>query len=450
MPTTQHRGLIAELKRAAVIIGMSLFAGLLVGQPLAGLVVGNIAYFFLLFREAKEFYRWLEGKSSTLPETNQVLVDVAEAIHFIRVRHRKTQRRLQQQLSRVEKSTSALADGVVVIAEGDSLQWWNAAAGRMLNLEARTDSGQAITNFVRDPSFFAYLDAKDYSRPFQFEPTSEENRVLQLQVTQYGDNERLIVLRDVTHVTQLEQMRKDFVANVSHELRTPLTVLKGYFETFDGVSEILPPSVSKGIGQMSAQVERMNETVEDLMLLSRLDESDTLKASTLVDLSALARRVLDAAQELSAERHEFLDEIEDGHTIMGVEMELYSALSNIAFNAVKYSPDGGSIRFRLREKGGKIAFGVKDEGVGIEPKHIPRLTERFYRADSSRNRKIGGTGLGLAITKHVLLRHQAEMKILSWPGKGSTFRAIFPRIEASPELEDQSSALTKVGASVDD
>jgi two-component system phosphate regulon sensor histidine kinase PhoR len=447
---TRYRGLIAELKRAAIIIGLCLLAGTLVGQPLAGLVVGNVSYFFLLFREAKEFYRWLEGKSSNLPETNQVLVDVAEAIHFIRVRHRKTKRRLQQQLSRVEKSTSALADGVVVIAEGDSLQWWNAAAGSMLKLEAGTDSGQAITNFVRDPSFFAYLEAKDYSRPFQLEPTAEGHQVLQLQVTQYGASERLIVLRDVTHVTQLEQMRKDFVANVSHELRTPLTVLKGYFETFEDVSEMLPPNVSKGLGQMSAQVERMNETVEDLMLLSRLDESDTLKSSALVDLSALARRVMAAAQELSAERHEFLDEIEDGHSIMGVETELYSALSNIAFNAVKYSPDGGSIRFRLRIKGEKLSFGVKDEGVGIEPKHIPRLTERFYRADSSRNRKIGGTGLGLAITKHVLLRHQAEMKILSWPGKGSTFRAIFPRLKATLEVEDQSSARTKVGASVED
>ncbi|RMA82058.1 phosphate regulon sensor histidine kinase PhoR [Umboniibacter marinipuniceus] len=450
MQTTRYRGLIAELRRAVIIIGLCLLAGIIVGQPLAGLVVGNVAYFFLLFREAQEFYRWLEGKSSTLPEANQVLVDVAEAIHFIRVRHRKTKRRLQQQLSRVEKSTSALADGVVVIAEGDSLQWWNAAAGEMLKLEAGTDSGQAITNFVRDPTFLAYLDAKDYSRPFQLQLTAESTRVLQLQVTQYGGNERLIVLRDVTHVTQLEQMRKDFVANVSHELRTPLTVLKGYFETFEGISEMLPPNVAKGLGQMSMQVERMNETVEDLMLLSRLDESDTLKTTALVDLSALARRVMTAAQMLSAERHEFLDEIEDGHRVLGVETELYSALSNIAFNAVKYSPEGGAIRFRLRAKGDKLSFSVKDEGVGIEPKHIPRLTERFYRADSSRNRKIGGTGLGLAITKHVLLRHQAEMKILSWPGKGSTFRAIFPRLKDSIETVDQSSARTNVGASAED
>jgi two-component system phosphate regulon sensor histidine kinase PhoR len=403
--------------------------GLALDQVLVGLLVGIVLYAVILFLEMRQFYLWLEGKSSELPTHNHILIDIAETIHHIRRANKKTKTRLKAQLRRVEKSTSALDDGVVVLRDQDKLAWWNKAAEKLLDFQRDTDAGQPITNFIRTPEFIEFLNQASFSAPLLCEKPSQANEWLQFEVTQYGDNERLVVIRDVSRIVRLEQMRKDFVSNVSHELRTPLTVVTGYVETLTSINDTLPSPVVKSLHHIATQVDRMNEMVEDLSLLSRLDESDDILNASRVDLKSVSQQVIDQMRQISDGAHEINAELCDEAFVDGSERELYSALSNVAFNAIKYSPIGGEITVRLRDRGDSISFSVKDEGVGIDPKHIPRLTERFYRADASRATSIPGTGLGLAITKHVLIRHHGELRIQSWPGKGSKFKCTFPKAE---------------------
>lgn len=429
MKSNRYQGLSLELRRALLIISSLFLAGALLGYVFLGLLAGVSIYALILFVETRRFYFWLDGKTKDLPNHNHVLIDVAEAIHLMRSQHKKTKLRLKSQLRRVEQSTSALHDGVLVLRHFDRLAWWNEAAGKLLSLNPKTDSGQAITNFVRDPKFVAYLENSNFSTPLTLKRSGHEGQWIQFEVTNYGKEERLMVIRDVSKLLQLEQMRKDFVSNVSHELRTPLTVVSGYVENLEMFSDTLPEAVTHSLQHISAQVGRMNEMVEDLSLLSRLDESDSLISTTEVDLRQLVESLVAQMELLKRPEHEIIVELCDEVKVLGSQRELYSAFSNIAFNALKYSPAGGEIVVRLRDRGDKVSFSVKDSGIGIDPKHIPRLTERFYRADSARASVISGTGLGLAITKHVLIRHGGELRIQSWPGKGSKFKCTFPKYD---------------------
>jgi two-component system phosphate regulon sensor histidine kinase PhoR len=226
-------------------------------------------------------------------------------------------------------------------------------------------------------------------------------------------------------------MRKDFVANVSHELRTPLTVIAGYLETLlDNVEEV-NPRWRRALQQMQQQASRMQNLLNDLLLLARLETSDDPAETQPVAVDQLLQSIKSDAQALSGARRHRLQLQADPHLkLKGSEAELRSAFSNLIFNAIKYSPDESeiSIRWWSDEQGAHLA--VQDSGIGIEAKHLPRLTERFYRVDSSRASHTGGTGLGLAIVKHVLLRHRGRLDISSTPGKGSTFTCHFPASQA--------------------
>jgi len=233
------------------------------------------------------------------------------------------------------------------------------------------------------------------------------------------------VIMDITRLRQLEEMRKEFVGNISHELRTPLTVLTGYIETLqDQEMENLPPAWPKALKQMGQQTERMNLLAEDLVMLSRL-ETTSLPLKVPVNLDQLFEPIIDNAKALSSDKHKISFTSCDQPLLEGDAKELHSALSNLVYNAVKHNPQGCDIAIDISRDSNALKISVSDTGLGIEPLHIPRLTERFYRADSSRATQSGGTGLGLAIVKHVLLRHNGELKIESTLGKGATFTSRF-------------------------
>ncbi|GAB2723591.1 phosphate regulon sensor histidine kinase PhoR [Halomonas garicola] len=239
--------------------------------------------------------------------------------------------------------------------------------------------------------------------------------------------ERLPVAGDAARLNRLEQMRRDFVANVSHELRTPLTVLAGYLETYGDLAEALPPRLGRGIEQMQAQTARMQNLVNDLLLLSRLEIDQGGEDHAWLCPAKLLERIAGETRALSADRQTIAVEgAAPGLTLLGSEEELQSAISNLAFNAVRYTPAGSRIVLRWRREAGGGVIEVEDDGDGVDPAHIPRLTERFYRVDKSRSTQSGGTGLGLAIVKHVLLRHDARLEIESGPGEGALFRCAFP------------------------
>lgn len=231
----------------------------------------------------------------------------------------------------------------------------------------------------------------------------------------------------LAHIQHLERMRQDFVANVSHELRTPLTVIQGYLECLLDTSSA--SQEEQAIYQhMQQQVLHMGVLVEDLLLLSRLEDHYTpVHDHKQIDVPKLLNILIQEAHCLSgANQHRITHRICRQLFLKGIEGEIRSLFSNLIFNAVKYTPEKGQIKIAWYPTQQGACFKVEDNGIGIAEKHIPRLTERFYRVDKARSRSSGGTGLGLAIAKHVLIRHDAQLKIKSQLKNGSCFQCIFP------------------------
>jgi two-component system phosphate regulon sensor histidine kinase PhoR len=256
--------------------------------------------------------------------------------------------------------------------------------------------------------------------------------VLLLQIVSYGEDERLMHVKDVTQAERLDRMRQDFVANVSHELRTPLTVMSGFLETIREL-KLDPTQREHYLSLMSDQSLRMLRIVEDLLTLSSLESAPPPQDQRIM-INALMARLREDAEALSAGRHKILMQAATGFDLLGSEFEIQSAFSNLVSNAVRYTPAGGEIRINWQADSTGGIFTVTDSGIGIEKTHLPRLTERFYRVDRGRSRETGGTGLGLAIVKHALMRHQSQLEIQSELGKGSRFSARFSSRRLSAAL----------------
>jgi two-component system phosphate regulon sensor histidine kinase PhoR len=427
-------------------------AGLFLGGLLFGALIGNIALVLLLVVVAYlgwhlynmlRLVRWLrESKKFQPPEASGIWGEVFEQIYRLQQRNRKRKRDLRRMLKRFHKMTVALPDATVALRPGsDEIEWWNSAATRYLGFRYPRDTAQRVSNLIRNPDFLEYLNSGDEQAEIEMRSPVNEDILLKVRIIPYAKNRRLLVARDVTRVQRLERTRQDFVANVSHELRSPLTVVSGYLETLLDNMEF-DDELRAQFRSMRSQTERMNRIVNDLMLLSRLESEDPQINVEAVRIAPLIDTIADYARELSgADEHVIELDVNPSLYIFGHESELYSAFSNLVFNAVRYTPPNGHILVSWQEAGGELVFSVKDSGVGIEPRHIPRLTERFYRVDTGRSRATGGTGLGLAIVKHVLLRHEGRLEIDSEPGVGSTFACHFPKSREVEKPESLSAAL---------
>ena len=328
------------------------------------------------------------------------------------------------QLTKIRSALRALRDAVILLNEDDNLEWWNQAAQDLLSLELG-DEGKSIFDFIRVPEFRQYYQATTAPGDgVHIESWQDPKRYLKCELTPFGD-EKLLIIYDVTRLQHLEEMRRDFVANVSHELRTPLTVMMGYLENFSDQPD-MPPHWRRGFELMTQQTARMNRIVNDLLLLSRIEIEETHELN-YIDMTRLLTHVYDDAQAYNQEYgHTIHLQIDTYDGLYGSEMYLNSALSNLVINAIKYTPKGGNIAISWTKTAGGCRFAVEDNGIGIAPQHIARLTERFYRIDKGRSRATGGTGLGLAIVKHVLYQHEANLQIESVEGVGSTFSMVFP------------------------
>ena len=333
-----------------------------------------------------------------------------------------------KQLKKIRSALRALRDAVILLNDDDGLEWWNQAAQDLLSLQS-TDKGRCIFDFIQVPEFRHYYQAAttpnmDADESVHIISWQDPNRYLKCELTPFGD-EKLLIIYDVTRLQHLEAMRRDFVANVSHELRTPLTVLMGYLENFSDQPD-MPSHWRRGFELMTQQTARMNRVVNDLLLLSRIEIEET-HAFNDIDMTKLLTHVYDDAQAYNQEyQHTIHLHIDTYDGLYGSEMYLNSALSNLVINAIKYTPKGGNISISWTKTPEGCRFAVEDNGIGIAPQHLTRLTERFYRVDSGRSRATGGTGLGLAIVKHVLYQHEAQLQIESVEGAGSTFSAVFP------------------------
>lgn len=313
--------------------------------------------------------------------------------------------------------------GVAVLDRDFCVVWCNDAAAAHLGIHARHDIGRPIATLIRHPSFAAYMAAGNFSKPLRMQAGEGDGPILSVQFVPYVASGWLLLTRNVARVARIESARRECIANVSHELRTPLTVLVGFL---DIVRELRPDHrLSRDyLDLMEAQCKRMQRIIADLLQLSTLESAPEPSSDERVNVRALLARIQSEAKALSGARHHIVLEADEGLDLLGAEGEIASAFGNLASNAVRYTAPGGVVRLAWRASPSGADFVVEDTGFGFEKKHIPRLTERFYRVDRSRHP--GGTGLGLAIVNHALARHQAALEIESEPGKGSRFTARFP------------------------
>jgi two-component system phosphate regulon sensor histidine kinase PhoR len=388
----------------------------------------------VLFRQLREFgklRRWAsQPRLTDPPEAAGPWGEVFNLLHRHRRATLKRRRELARLMVRSRRGAQALPYGVAVLDADYRLDWCNDAARDHLGLDPERDRKQAIVNVVRTPEFVEYLRAADFSEPVRLGPPGSQ-RTLSLQIVSFGDEEHLLLSQDVTGAARVEAMRRDFVANVSHELRTPLTVLAGFLETIQDL-KLDASRVRDYVGLMAPQAERMKRLIDDLLTLSSLEHAPPPPTDERIALRPLLQRVRTEAEGLSGGKHRISLEAAGGYDLLGAESEISSAFVNLVSNAVRYTPAGGEIRLRWTSGDAGAEFSVEDTGIGIDPEHLPRLTERFYRVDRGRSRETGGTGLGLSIVKHALARHQAALAIESTPGKGSRFAARFPAARLSP------------------
>jgi two-component system phosphate regulon sensor histidine kinase PhoR len=349
------------------------------------------------------------------------------------VRNLKQQIRVtEQQHDRFIEAFQASPNGIVMLDDQDQIEWCNAIAERFFGLNFKRDAMQRINFLIRRPEFVQYLNKRQFEDPLLLERMgSDSNLSLMIQAFPFGDKRHLLLVQDVTDLQKADAMRRDFVANVSHEMRTPITVLMGFLETVQSL-ELEKSQRDQYFDMMMSQAQRMKSLVEDLLTLANL-ESNTLPAPMqVVQIPTMMALLKNDAEALSHGRHALNFETTTPCKVMGDERELLSAFSNLVSNAIRYTPDVGSISAKWSvNPQGQGEFSVADTGPGISSEHLPRLTERFYRVDRSRSRDTGGTGLGLAIVKHIANRHQAQLVIESTAGKGSTFTLRFPKERVS-------------------
>lgn len=344
------------------------------------------------------------------------------------------QHRLTSQFARFRSAGHAMPDGVVVLDAEDRIVWCNATAGRWFGLDTKKDIGQPILNLVRNPDFVTYVKGGHFEEPLALRTLRQPDLVLSLRVVPYGHEEKLLLSRDITQAEKLEIMRRDFVANVSHELKTPLTVVSGFLETIlEGTVDPQEPRGKQALEMMRSQTDRMLHLIDYLLRLSALESSSTPAHETSIDVAALMQGMYEEAKALSAGRHAVRLQAGPALKLYGDESEIRSAIGNLVTNAVRYTPKDGKIALSWEMRDAECWLNVQDSGIGVERRHIPRLTERFYRVDTSRSRETGGTGLGLAIVKHVMTRHQGRLEIDSEFGQGSVFSVVFPAGRVTPE-----------------
>lgn len=390
-------------------------------------IVGLQIYLFTHIFWIHKLHTWIQHPNlSSIPEGQGIWEDIFAAIYHQQRRHSRSQAQIVSVLDRFRHAASALPDGVVLLNSEDKIEWCNPPAERLLGLSLDQDTNQPINYLLRHTDFIDYLQSHDYELSIKLRSWLNAELTLEIQLVEFGDKRKLLIVRDISQSEKLDAMRKDFIANVSHELRTPLTVVGGFIETLMDMEGAVPKETRAYFEMMAEQTARMRRLIEELLVLSQLESNASQPIDSKIDMNNMLKTVLNEAEGLSLGKHTISTDIQTNLSLIGSNEELHSVFSNLVSNAIRYTPEGGHIFVRWHAEDDHAVYSVTDNGIGIEQKHIDRLTERFYRVDRSRSRATGGTGLGLSIVKHILTRHQAYLSIESEFGKGSTFKAIFP------------------------
>jgi two-component system phosphate regulon sensor histidine kinase PhoR len=401
-----------------------LVIGWIVGHPgktvLAALSILGVWHFVNICR----LYFWMHNTHRPPPGGIGIWADIFSRISSLEQHNRKQKVRYQSMIDDFRNVTDAFPDATLIIDQNSNVTWFNKAAGNLLELRGQEDIGRPVKNLINSSDFVNWLQAQPTGKnSLEMATPGSENIRLTITSVSLRKDQRLIILRDVSEVRNAEQTRKDFVTNISHELRTPLTVMLGYLELLQDRPE---DEMTSALKRMHTQAIQMQTMLDDLLELSRLQSVEAHDEEEFVNISDMMVQLEEQAEDINRGRHELHFEGEASLAILGVKSDLESAFQNLIVNALKYTPEGGSISVKWHDNDQGATISVTDTGIGIPKREIPRLTERFYRVGSDRRRESGGTGLGLAIVKHVLNGHQARLVIESEYGVGSQFTCIFP------------------------
>jgi two-component system phosphate regulon sensor histidine kinase PhoR len=426
-PAWQHIVWIVAVVAFAALVGLAF------DRPALFAAVALAIVLALQVRNLVRLEHWLKHRTVVSPPDMTGLwgeiVAITSRIYRRKVYHK---RRVLTLLREFRRMTAAMPDGAILLGPNREILWLNRVAGRWLDLRRKVDHGIRIDNLVRHPAFVEYLEKGGTTAPPRVHLPKQGDRWLEFHLVRASDSAlQLMIIRDVTSEARLESMRKDFVANASHELRSPLTVISGYLDALYD-DPVLDAAWQEPVREMRRQSDRMRGIVQDLLELSKLEAEGGQAELEPVDVGGMLALI--RKDVLARPGHPQLVELvlESDAALLGSEGGLHSIFANLVSNAVKYTPEDGRIviRWWVDGQGGHVS--VRDTGVGIPAEHLPRLTERFYRVDAGRSRRMGGSGLGLAIVKHALQRHEGRLEIESEEGKGSTFTCHFPpgRVQA--------------------
>lgn len=369
---------------------------------------------------------WLDNPSiKNLPNGSGIWNKIFSKIYRTETKQKKTKQELFEVLDLFKSGAGAMLDGVVAVNKNNEILWSNKTAQRMLNIIPKNDYNRPIFYIYRNTYFKAYIENENYEDTLKIN-NQTSMPPLEIKVAYFGSKQRIIVFRDITKETEIQNMRKEFVSNFSHEIKTPLTVLIGFIETLAEMKASKSVSEKKIISMMSGQANRMNILIEDLLLLSHIESNQHVNRSEKINIAKLIRDIKKNVIEVKGNGHKFDFSIDSKLDLYGARQEIESAFNNLITNAIRYTPSEGQISIRWNLINTLPIFEVVDNGIGIPEKNIKRISERFYRVDPNRSRETGGTGLGLAIVKNVVNQHQGEMKINSDIGLGSSFKLIFP------------------------
>lgn len=398
--------------------------GWLAGHLFLVLALAGTAYLSWQIVNLWRLRQWIQKPDRDPPESLGLWSEVFDGLNSLQKSNRVQRNRYQTMIDEFRSLTDAFPDATLVIDQDNTISWFNKGAERILGLKNPADLSQPVTNLIRGSDFANWLAVQsEIKSPLEMASPRADGKWLTISAIPFRENQRLIVLRDTTRIHNLEQVRRDFVANISHEMRTPLTVLRGYLELLDSHQS---EDVRNAVGRMLSQAIQMQTLLDDLLELSRLQNDDLRGGEEQVDVPTLLMQLKEQAEELSRGNHRLVFDVDRNLLITGSTADLESAFSNLITNATKYTPEGGEITVTWKHGPHGAQMSVRDTGIGIPARDIPRLTERFYRVGSDRAKATGGSGLGLAIVKHVLNAHQAELSVKSELGRGSEFVCTFP------------------------
>ncbi len=418
---------LTSIARVIVFMTCCTLLGLYINYLAFTLLFGTVGLLGLHYWRLYRLNYWLwHSKKLSPPTSRGIWSHVYQGIYGANLRSRNKRKTLGEIIRRFRQGSEALPDAALIVNDNAEITWCNRLARIELGLQWPEDMGQKVYDCIDNEAFTAFYHSNRFERPIEIISPINSNKVLEFRLVPYEDVQFMVLIRDVTRLTQIEKMRKDFVANVSHELKTPLTVINGYLEMMPENGDMSEPMMKKAISEMRSQSMRMQSLVEELLVLSRIEASTERVFEKIVNVPQLLWQVQAESEALNRNRlHKIFFDISPDLYVYGIESELRSAFSNMIFNAIHYTPNKGVIEVKWSLQAGQAMFVVKDNGDGIAAEHIGRLTERFYRVDKARSRTTGGSGLGLSIVKHVLSHHNSHLVIRSTVGKGSEFSCRF-------------------------